>query len=107
MFARVIEIKTKPGKAVELCHNIHDQVLSLLKAQPGFVDEIVLISETEEDKVLAVSFWATRKEEESYAHEHFKQVSEVIKQHAHAAPKVHKFLVDSSTAHHIAKAAGK
>ncbi len=107
MFARVIEIKTKPGKAVELCHNIHDKVLSLLKAQAGFIDEIVLISETEEDKVLAVSFWATRADEERYAHEHFNQVSQVIHQHIPAAPKVHKFQVDSSTAHRITKAAGK
>ncbi len=107
MFARVIEIKTKPGKAVELCHSIHDKILSLLKAQPGFVDEIVLISETEEDKVLAVSFWNTRAEEERYAQEHYKQVNEVIQQHISVKPAVHKYLVDSSTAHKIAKAAGK
>ncbi len=107
MFARVIEIKTKPGKAAELCHAIHDRILSLLKAQPGFVDEVVLISETEEDKVLAVSFWQTRQEEEQYAQEHFKQVNEIIHEHVHTAPKVHRFLVDSSTAHKIAKAAVK
>ncbi len=107
MFARVIEIKTKPGKAPELCHSIHDSILELLKSQPGFVDEIVLISETEEDKVLAVSFWKSRDEEERYAHEHYKRVNELIQQHIHVAPKVHRFLVDTSTAHKIAKAAGK
>ena len=67
MFARVIEIKTKAGKAPALCHAIHDKVLSVLKAQPGFVDEIVLISETEEDKVLAISFWKTREDEQKYS----------------------------------------
>ncbi len=107
MFARVIEIKTKPGKATELCHAIHDQVLSVLKSQPGFVDEIVLISETEQDKVLAVSLWKTREDEERYAHEHFQQVHQIIEHQIPVAPKVHRFLVDSSTAHQIAKTAGK
>jgi heme-degrading monooxygenase HmoA len=107
MFARVIEIKTKAGKAPDLCHAIHDKVLSVLKAQPGFVDEIVLISETEEDKVLAISFWKTREDEQKYSAEHAKQVAEIVKNEIHAAPTVHRFLVDSSTAHKIAKAAGK
>jgi hypothetical protein len=35
MFTRVVEIKTKPGKAREVCNTVHDKILSTLKAQPG------------------------------------------------------------------------
>ena len=48
MFARVIELKTETGKAREVCAKIHERVLSALRAQPGFIDEIVLTSNTKE-----------------------------------------------------------
>ena len=52
MFVRLVEVKTKPGKAKEVCNTLHDKVLSTLKAQPGFVDEIVLVSDP--DGILAM-----------------------------------------------------
>jgi len=44
----VVEIKTKSGKAREVCNTVHDKILSTLKAQPGFIDEMVLVSDTED-----------------------------------------------------------
>ncbi len=53
MFVRVVEVKTKPGNAREVCSMLHEKVLSTLKAQTGFVDEIVLVSDAE--GILALS----------------------------------------------------
>jgi len=103
MFARVVEIKTKPGKAEELCHTIHNRVLTLLKNQPGFLDEIVLVSDTEADRVLAMSLWKSKEDAELYSRAYYSKIREIIYHQIHAEPKVHTFNVDTSTFHKIVK----
>ena len=101
MFVRVVEVKTKPGKAKEVCSMLHQQVLSTLKAQTGFVDEIVLVSDRE--GILALSFWKTKEDAERYTHQDYAKVSELIQHLVHSKPNVHAFDVETSTPHKIAK----
>ena len=103
MFVRVVEVKTKPGKAREVCSTLHDKVLSMLKAKPGFVDEVVLVSDAE--GILALSFWKTKEDAERYSHEDYAKVSELIQHLVHSKPKVHAFDVETSTCHQITKGA--
>lgn len=103
MFTRVVEIRTKPGKAKELCSTIHERVLNMLKAQPGFVDEIVLISDTDAERVLALSFWKTKDDAERHSHEHYSKISDMIQHEAQSSPRVHMYTVETSTVHKIAK----
>lgn len=101
MFVRVVEVKTKPGKAREVCGMLHEKVLSTLKAHTGFVDEIVLVSDVE--GILALSFWNTKKDAEEYSHEDFAKVNQLIQHLVHSKPKVHAFDLETSTCHKIAK----
>jgi heme-degrading monooxygenase HmoA len=101
MFARTVEINAKTGKAKELVRTVNDQVLGLLKNQPGFVDEITLISQENPDRVLAVSFWKTRGDAEKYNRETFPKVTEIIRNAIEGAPQVRTFDVATSTAHNI------
>ena len=101
MFVRLVEVKTKPGKAKEVCGMLHDKVLSTLKAQTGFVDEIVLVSDAE--GIRALSFWKTKEDSERYNREDYAKVSELIQHLVHSKPKVHAFDVETSTCHKIAK----
>jgi len=103
MFVRVVEVKTKPGKAKEVCGTLHDKVLSTLKAQPGFVDEIVLVSDAE--GILALSFWKTNEDAERYSHADYAKVSELIQHLVNSKPKVHAYNVETSTCHKITKGA--
>ena len=53
MFSRVVAVRTKPGKASELAKTIQDKIVPILEDQPGFVDEILLVSNnTEADRSL-------------------------------------------------------
>jgi hypothetical protein len=45
MVTRIVSVKTKPGRAKELCRKLHEDVLHILKSHPGFVDEIVVIAD--------------------------------------------------------------
>ncbi len=105
MFTRIVEMNTKNGKARELARTINEKVLSLLKTQPGFVDEIILISEQNPDRLLALSFWNSREDAEKYNREAFPKVTEILRSQIEGPPKVQTFNVEHSTPHNIA--AGK
>ena len=105
MYTRVVELTTKPGKARELSRTISDKVLSLLKSQPGFVDEISLISDQNPDQITALSFWKTREDAERYQRETFPKVNDLIRNHVDGTPQVRTFDVDYSSLHKIS--AGK
>jgi len=105
MFTRLVEINTKYGKTREVAEMIQEKVLPILKKQPGFLDEIVLLSTTELNRIVALSFWKTAEDAELYRRENFLKVEELLKPILEAAPKVLTFDVDLFTTHKIA--AGK
>jgi heme-degrading monooxygenase HmoA len=71
MFTRTVEVTTQSGKAKELSNTLNDKVLPILKKQAGFVDETVLLSDTEPNRVLALSFWNTKEDAERYHREQY------------------------------------
>ncbi len=105
MFTRIVEVTTKSGKARELTTIINDKVLPILKKQAGFVDETVLASDTDPNRVLALSFWNTREDAERYNREQYPAVHEMVRHLLETEPTVRTFNVDTSTTHKIA--AGK
>jgi heme-degrading monooxygenase HmoA len=105
MFTRVVEIETKAGKGRDLVSAINEKVLPIRKKQPGFVDEIMLVGNTEPDRILTLSFWQTEADAERYNREQFLTVSEILKPLYERAPKVTTYNVETSTTHKIA--AGK
>ena len=102
MFTRVVEIETKAGKGSDLRSAINEKVLPILKKQPGFVDEIMLVESTDPERILTLSFWQTEADAECYNREHFTAVSEILKPLYERAPKVTTYNVDISTTHKIA-----
>ena len=71
MFTRVVEVQAKPGRAKELCNTIAERALPILRNQPGFVDELVLVSNSQADRVLAISVWRTQEDAERYNREQY------------------------------------
>jgi quinol monooxygenase YgiN len=102
MFTRIVEVTPKSGKAKELATIINDKVLPILKKQAGFVDETVLVSDTDPDRGLAISFWNTKEDAERYHREQYPAIHEMIGPLLDAEPVVRIFNVDSSTTHKIA-----
>jgi heme-degrading monooxygenase HmoA len=105
MFTRTVEVTSKSGKARELTNIIHDKALPILKKQKGFVDETVLVSDTEENRVLSLSFWNNKEDAERYQREQYPAIHEMVRHLLEAEPVIRTFNVDSSTTHRIA--AGK
>jgi heme-degrading monooxygenase HmoA len=105
MFSRVVELTAKTGKTKELSNTINDKILPILKKQKGFVDETVLVSGAEDNRVLALSFWNTREDAEQYQREQYQKVHETVRHLLEVEPVIRTFDVHTSTTHKIA--AGK
>jgi quinol monooxygenase YgiN len=103
MFTRVVEIRTKSGKARDFSTTLNEKVLPILRNQQGFLDEIVLISNTEPERILALSFWQREEDAERYHREQFPTITQMVQPLLETTPMVQQFNVDTSTTHHIVK----
>jgi heme-degrading monooxygenase HmoA len=102
MFTRVVELTSKSGKSKELAKAINEKALPILKQQRGFVDEIVLVSDLEDDRVLALSFWEMREDAERYQREEYQKIQDMLRHILEAEPVIHTFDVHTSIGHKIA-----
>jgi len=102
MFTRIVEFTAKNGKTKEVAELIQAKILPILKKQPGFMDEIVLISTTETNRILGMSFWKNPEDAELYRREQYPKVEELLRPMLETAPKVQTFDVDTFTTHKIA-----
>ena len=105
MFTRIVELTSKPGKNRQLSDTINDKVLPILKKQKGFVDETVLVSDKEDNRVLSLSFWNSREDAEEYHRAEYQKVHDLVRHLLEAEPMIRTFDVHTSTTHRIA--AGK
>jgi heme-degrading monooxygenase HmoA len=101
MFSRVVAVRTNPGKAKEFVKTVHDKILPILEDQPGFVDEILLVSNTEPDQILALSFWKSQQDAERYTHEEYPRINDLISKLVESAPVSRTFNVDTFTSHNL------
>ena len=101
MFTRVVEINAKSGKVSELANTITDKVVPILKKQAGFVDEAVLTSDTEPNRIIGLSFWNSKEDAMRYHQEAYPKVNEILSPLLEGAPVVRTFNVHTSTTHKI------
>jgi hypothetical protein len=102
MFARGVEVLAKSGMALKVVCTIRERALPILRKQPGFVDEIVLVSDTQVDHVLALSFWNTKEDAEHYHEDEYPTLYGLLAHLIEVVPTLRTFNVDMSTAHKIA-----
>ncbi len=102
MFTRIVELTTKPGKNEQLSATINERVLPILKKQKGFVDEMVFVSDKEDNRVVGLSFWNTREDAEQYHRTEYPKVHDAIRSFLDAEPMIRTFEVHTSTTHKIA-----
>jgi len=102
MYTRVVEITTKAGKSHEIANTINEKILPILRQQPGFLDETVLTSDTESNRVIGISFWKTKQDAERYNRDQYPKVNEILADFVETTPMVRTFKVHTSTPYKIA-----
>src|SRR5215469_486899 len=101
MFTRVVELTSKSGKSKELANTIDEKAIPILKKQRGFVDETVLVSDAEPNRILGISFWNTKEDAEQYHREQFPKIHDSVRHLLEIEPVVRTFDVHTSTTHRI------
>ncbi|HEV2117936.1 MAG TPA: antibiotic biosynthesis monooxygenase family protein [Terriglobales bacterium] len=105
MFARIVESTVKADKRDEMQQRLRTELLALLQKQPGFVDEVSLVSDHDPEHMVAISFWKTREDAERHHRENFSRIQDMVKPYLKGPIKVETYNVEESTIHRIA--AGK
>jgi hypothetical protein len=100
MFARRISIHLKPNTLAEFTKTVENDIVPLLRKQPGFQDEITFAL-PEGNKVLAISLWDTQKNAENYNSSGYQNVLKLLGTVIDGTPKVGITEVLHSTFHQI------
>jgi|SRR5688500_13860665 len=104
MFARNVSIRLKPNTLTQFTTTLDNEVLTLLKKQPGFRDEIAFSSD-DQLHVTAISLWDTKEQAEAYNTSAYPQVLKSMEKFTDGEPKVRVNKVASSTLHKLAAVA--
>ena len=101
MFVRNVIMKLKANTAPEFGRLIENDILPLLRKQPGFRDEITLVA-PERSEALAISFWETKENCETYERTTYPEVLKIIATVVDGTPKVETLVLATSTLHKLA-----
>lgn len=101
MFTRNLTMKLKANITPEFNRVIENEILPLLRKQPGFRDEITFIA-PERSEALAISFWETKENCETYNKTGYPEVLKIVSKYVDGTPKVETFELFTSTLHKLA-----
>lgn len=101
MFTRNVTMKLKSNTAPEFNRLIENEILPLLRKQPGFRDEITFVA-PERSEALAISFWETKENCETYTRNGYPELLKIVAKVIEGTPKVETFELSISTLHKLA-----
>jgi heme-degrading monooxygenase HmoA len=101
MFTRNVTMKLKANTAPEFNRIIENEILPLLRKQPGFRDEITFVA-PERSEALAISIWETKENCETYTRNAYPEILKTLAKVVEGTPKVETFELSTSTLHKLA-----
>jgi len=107
MFARVVEYIPKMQRKDDLIKMVRQEVLPILKKQPGFLELLPLIPENENDKFLTVGLWADKEQAEKFMKsEAFMKIEQKLKVFLDTPTSytIKNFHVETSVCEHLVEA---
>src|SRR6202521_3342042 len=79
MFARIVEFIPKLEKKEECVKVLRNEVLPILKKQPGFLEILPFVPETKTEKMITITLWTEKRDAESYERETYPNVEGIAK----------------------------
>ena len=101
MFARTVRIQLKPNSVAEFTRTLENDIIPLLRQQPGFQDEIAFVVPGGTEAV-SISVWDQQTNAEAYARGTYPQVLKAVANVVEGTPQVNTYEVSNSTFHKIA-----
>jgi quinol monooxygenase YgiN len=104
MFARILEITPKLEKKDELIKTIREEVLPILKKQPGYLELLPFIPEIAQEKMVAITLWTEKREAQKYVNEVFPKVEQILKPFLAVPVVVRTYTVETTLCKHFVEA---
>ena len=101
MYTRHLTMKLKANVAPEFNRVIENEILPLLRKQPGFRDEITFVA-PERSELIAISFWETKENCETFNNTGYPEVLKLASKFVEGTPRVETFELLTSTLHKLA-----
>ena len=101
MLIRHVTLKLKTNVAQEFNRVIENEILPLLRKQPGFRDQITFVA-PERSEAVGISFWETKENCENYNRNGYPEVLKTLSKLVEGTPKVETFELSHSTLHKLA-----
>src|SRR6266446_10267497 len=102
MHMLLIEGTIKPGMKDDFLKAWERQILPTLKAQKGYVDEILVFSDESGTDAVGLSFWQTKADADRYYNDVFPMQTDRIGDLLADIPKVRNFNVEHADIFNIA-----
>jgi len=100
MFARTVSLQLKPNSVAEFTKTIENDIIPLLRPQPGFQDEIAFVVPGGTEAV-SVSLWDDKEQVEAYQRGTDPTVLKALAHMIEGTPQVRLYEVSNSTFHRI------
>ncbi len=104
MFARILEITPKVENKDELIKTVRQEILPILKKEPGFLELLPFVPEMSKENLVAISLWTEKRSVERYVDEVFPKVEQILKPFVAAPVKVRTYTVETSVCKHLVEA---
>jgi heme-degrading monooxygenase HmoA len=104
MFARIVEFIPRLERKEEFVKVVRNEVLPILKKQPGFLEILPFFPETKTDKVMTITLWTEKREAERYEREVYPKVEEILKPYLTTPVTFKHYTVETSVCEHLVEA---
>lgn len=102
MFARILNCEVKVEKKEEFVRVVKNEILPLLKKEPGFLEILPFFPEKmREEKAFAISLWNTKSDAERYEREVYPKVLEIVRPYVIAPVYVNHYKLETTLCEHF------
>ncbi|MGB8325180.1 MAG: hypothetical protein WCE52_19645 [Candidatus Acidiferrum sp.] len=98
MYVRKLTLQLHHSEAGEFVRAIESEILPLLRKQPGFRDELVLINRMAKHAE-AITFWNSQESADAFAKGPYSDMLKVLEKFIEDKPQVQEFQVAKTTLH--------
>jgi len=104
MFARIVEFIPKFEKKDEFVKTVKNEILPLLKKQPGFLEILPLYPENRNEKVFNITLWMEKKDAERYERDTFPKVEKLLQPYLTTPMTWRLYAVETTLCEHFVNA---
>jgi heme-degrading monooxygenase HmoA len=100
----MLEVAYKLETKDELIKTVRQEILPILKKQPGFLELLPFLPEIATEHMFAITLWADQRDVEKYLTEAFPSVEQILKPLVTTPVTARTYTVETSVCKHLVDA---